>query len=90
MKRRLPKRGFTNIFKKHFALVDVGDLAAFEANSTVDAEALVKKGLIKNAGARVKVLGDGDIDRPLILKIDKCSKTAFNKITAAGGQIEEI
>jgi large subunit ribosomal protein L15 len=90
LKRRLPKRGFVNIFKKHFALVDVGDLAVFEANSTVDTAALIKNGLIKKAGDGVKVLGDGTIDRPLNLKVHKCSRTALNKITAAGGQVEEL
>ncbi len=90
LKRRLPKRGFTNIFKKRFALVAVGDLNTFEAHSTVNAEALISKGIIKKAFDGVKLLGDGEIDRPLVLKIHKCSRSAFNKITAAGGQVEEL
>ena len=90
LKRRLPKRGFANIFKKRYALVTVADLCSFAAHSTVDAQALISTGLVKKVHDGVKVLGDGEIDRPLVVKVHKCSQTAYNKIIAAGGQIEEI
>ena len=90
LKRRLPKRGFANIFKKHYALITVADLCDFAANSTVDAESLISKGLVKKVHDGIKVLGDGEIDRPLVVKVHKCSQSASKKIIAAGGQIEEL
>ena len=90
LKRRLPKRGFANIFKKQYALVDVRQLCAFEAQSVVDPAALVKAGLVTRLYDGIKVLGDGEIDRPLVVKVHKCSTSALNKITAAGGRVEEL
>jgi len=88
LQRRLPKVGFTNIFKKRYALVKVGDLARFDAGSTVDAAALVQAGLVNRIYDGVKVLGGGEIDRALTLKVDKISGSAKAKIEAAGGKIE--
>jgi large subunit ribosomal protein L15 len=90
LKRRLPKRGFANIFKKQYALVDVQQLCAFEAQSVVDPAALMKAGLVTRLYDGIKVLGDGEIDRPLVVKVHKCSQSALNKITAAGGRVEEL
>jgi len=90
LKRRLPKRGFANIFKKQYALVDVQQLCAFEAQSTVDPAVLLKAGLITKLYDGIKILGDGEIDRPLVVKVHKCSRSAQAKITAAGGRVEEI
>ena len=90
LKRRLPKRGFTNIFKKHYALVPISALSVFEANSIVDPEALLQNRLVKNIRDGIKMLGDGDIDRPLVIRVHKYSSSAYNKILAAGGSIEEI
>lgn len=90
LKRRLPKRGFANIFKKQYALVDVHQLCAFEAQSTVDSAVLLKAGLITKLYDGIKILGDGEIDRPLVVKVHKCSRSAHAKITAAGGRVEEI
>jgi large subunit ribosomal protein L15 len=90
LKRRLPKRGFTNIFKKQYAIINVADLSGFAANSIVDPEALLSRGLVKKINDGIKVLGAGEIDRPLVLKVHKYSQTAFNKIVAAGGQVEEL
>jgi len=90
LKRRLPKRGFTNIFKKQYAIINVDDLSGFAANSIVDPEALLSRGLVKKINDGIKVLGAGEIDRPLVLKVHKYSQTAFNKIVAAGGQVEEL
>jgi large subunit ribosomal protein L15 len=90
LKRRLPKRGFANIFKKQYALVDVQQLCAFEAQSIVDPAVLLKAGLITKLYDGIKILGDGAIDRPLVVKVHKCSRSAHAKITAAGGRVEEI
>jgi large subunit ribosomal protein L15 len=90
LKRRLPKRGFTNIFKKQYAIINVADLSGFAANSIVDPEVLVSRGLVKKVNDGIKVLGAGEIDRPLVLKVHKYSQTAYNKIVSAGGQVEEL
>lgn len=88
--RRLPKRGFTNIFRKKSSVINLRDLARFEAGSVIDPENLAAGGLIKNPGARVKLLGQGQIDKPLILKIHGVSGTAKEAVEAAGGSIELI
>lgn len=87
--RRLPKRGFTNIFKKEFAVVNVRDLDCFDEDTTVDRAALVGKGLVNKKYDLVKVLGDGEVSKKLTIKVDKVSATARKKIEAAGGRIEE-
>jgi len=91
--RRLPKRGFTpHGGKVEFALVNLKDLAArFPADSVVDPDALVAKGLIKKAARdAVKVLGDGDIGHALVVKTHKISDAAREKLVAAGGRVEVI
>jgi large subunit ribosomal protein L15 len=91
--RRLPKRGFTPYGgKTAFALVNLRDLAArFPADSVVDPDALVAKGLIKKAGRRaVKVLADGDIGHALVVKTHRISEAAREKLVAAGGRVEVI
>lgn len=86
--RRLPKRGFTNIFKKRFAVINVDDLARFGKDDTVDETAMVKSGLVKGIRDGIKLLGRGDIDYPLTVKVDKVSKSAREKIVNAGGTVE--
>ena len=88
IQRRLPKRGFTNIFKKSFAVVNVKDLGNFEANSTLDIERLKDAGLVRKTEAGVKVLGIGDISHPVTVKVNKISKVAREKIEAAGGTVQ--
>ena len=88
--RRLPKRGFTNIFKKEYAVINVRDLARFEAGSTVDEAALVSQGLVKGARDGIKLLGQGDISHALTIKIHQASKATKDKIEAAGGTIEVV
>ena len=90
LQRRLPKRGFTNIFKKHYALINVKDLARFDPNTNLDIEDLKNSGLVKKVGDGVKLLGDGEITHPVTIKVHKVSKTARAKIEAAGGKIEII
>mgnify|MGYP001817531631 CR=1 FL=1 len=88
--RRLPKRGFTNIFKKHFAIVNIRDLAKFESGSVVDEVALVRSGLVKGRRNGIKLLGKGDIDYPLTIKLERISKSAREKIESAGGSVEAL
>jgi large subunit ribosomal protein L15 len=88
--RRLPKRGFTNIFKKRYALINITDLAIFDKDSIVDEVALVEKGLVGKVYDGIKLLGNGEIDKPVTLKVHKWSKAAMDKIVAAGGKIEGV
>ncbi|PIU85330.1 MAG: 50S ribosomal protein L15 [Deltaproteobacteria bacterium CG_4_9_14_3_um_filter_44_9] len=90
LKRRLPKRGFTNIFKKKYVLVNIRDLNVFEEGTVVDDKALIKCGLIKGAYDGIKVLGDGEISYPLTVKVHRFSKPAKDKIEAVGGKIEVV
>ena len=88
--RRLPKRGFTNIFKKEFAEVNLRDLARFESGSVVDETVLVRSGLVKGKRDGIKLLGQGEINHPLTVKVNRVSKNAKQKIEAAGGNVEVI
>jgi large subunit ribosomal protein L15 len=90
LQRRIPKRGFTNIFKKKFALVNVRDLNRFKANSIVDVETLRKAGLVKKVHDGVKILGKGEVTVPLTLRVHRVSKGAAEKIVAAEGKIEVL
>jgi large subunit ribosomal protein L15 len=89
--KRLPrKRGFTNIFRKEYSTVNVGRLNVFASGSKVTPETMLAAGIIKTLKNPVKVLGDGDIDRPLTVKAHKFSASARAKIEAAGGTVEEV
>ncbi len=88
--RRLPKRGFTNIFKKDIAIVNIKDLDRFEAGETVDKEALINAGLVKGKCDGIKLLGNGTIDRSLSVHLNKFSQSARKKIEAAGGKVEVV
>jgi len=91
LQRRLPKRGFTNIFRVENRTVNVGGLAsAFEAGATADPAALERKGLIRGSKGPVKVLGDGEIGIKLTVRANAFSRTAVRKIEAAGGVAEVI
>ncbi len=90
LKRRLPKRGFHNLFKKRFTIINIRDLARFEKGRLVDAETLITSGLAKGHHAGIKLLGEGNINYPLTLKVHSCSKTAKEKIEAAGGKVETV
>jgi len=89
--RRLPRRGFTNAkFKKHYSIINVSDLAKFDENAVVDANALVEKGILSKVEEYgVKVLGNGKLDKALTVKVAKVSESAAEKIKAAGGSVEE-
>src|SRR5690554_6478515 len=86
--RRLPKRGFTNIFKKEYVVLNVRDLERFEDGAVVNHESLIEVGLVKNIKDGVKILGTGEITKALTVKVDKVSTTAAEKIVAAGGRVE--
>lgn len=90
LQRRLPKRGFTSLNKKVYALVNLRDLELFDVGSVVDVAALGKAGLIKNVGDGVKILGDGELTKALTIKAHKFSKSALERIEAAGGKAEVI
>ena len=89
LQRRLPKRGFVNVFREETAVVNVKELNRFEAGSVVDAEALRREGLVKETcPGGVKLLGNGEVTRKLTVKVDRASKSAVEKVVAAGGTVE--
>ena len=85
--RRLAKRGFTNIFRTEYQVVNIGDLNEFAANSKVDKEALFAVGLVRHGGRPVKLLGAGELKIALTLTIDRASKSARAAVEAAGGTV---
>jgi len=90
LQRRMPKRGFTNIFAKDYVLVNVGDLAVFPAGTVIDAAFLKACGAISRIGKHgMKVLGVGEISNAITVKAAKFSATAREKIAAAGGAAED-
>jgi len=88
--RRLPKRGFANIFRKNIAVINIRDLKRFDKGSVVDEAALVQAGLLSGKRDGIKLLGKGEIAYPLDIKINKISKNAREKIEAVGGKVEVI
>jgi large subunit ribosomal protein L15 len=90
LQRRVPKRGFNNIFATKFAIVNVSDLEVFEAGAVVDTAALQEKGLVKKAYDGVKVLGNGNLSKAVTVKASAFSESAKSKIEAAGGKAEVI
>ena len=89
--QRLPqKRGFINIFKQEYSVVNIDKLDTFESGSEVTPEKMVAAGLVKSPRNPIKILGEGDIKHPLVVKANKFSATAKAKIEAAGGKVEEI
>jgi len=88
--RRLPKRGFTNIFKSVVCTINISDLQRFESGSIVDEALLFNSGLLKGHCDMIKLLGTGDINIPLTIKINAASKSAIAKVEAAGGKFEVL
>ncbi len=88
--RRLPKRGFTNIFRKEYNILNVEDLNRFEPNAFLDTEAFKQAGLIKKMMDGIKLLGTGEITHPVVVRIQKVSKVAKEKVEAVGGKVELI
>jgi large subunit ribosomal protein L15 len=90
LQRRIPKRGFTNIFRKEYAVVNVGDLARVSGSGPITPEVLLEMGLVKDLKAGIKILGTGDVKAGLTVRAHKFSKSAADKIQAAGGKAEVI
>lgn len=90
LQRRIPKRGFNNIFAKEFVSVNVNSLNVFEDGAVVDAAALIEKGIIKKEYDGVKILGNGEITKKLTVKATAFSAAAKDKITAVGGKYEVL
>jgi large subunit ribosomal protein L15 len=88
--RRVPKRGFTNIFRKVYAILNVKDLDRFEAGAAVTPASLQEAGLVRRGPALVKILGEGTLTKALSVSAHGFSKTAAEKIRAAGGRLEVI
>ena len=87
---RIPKRGFTNIYAKEYATINLSALEAFEDGAVVDAQALKNAGIVKNAKDGIKVLGNGELTKKLTVKAAKFSKSAAEKIEGNGGKAEVI
>jgi len=89
--KRLPrKRGFTNIFRTEYSIVNINKLNIFEPGSEVTPETLVATGLVKSLRYPIKILAGGNINHPLVIRVNKLSAAAKAKIEAAGGKVEEV
>lgn len=89
LQRRLPKRGFRSPFKKRFAILHVGDLNRFPKDTVVEPELLLQSGLCKK-GDEVKLLADGELQHPLVIRVHQASKAALKKVETASGKVEVI
>lgn len=87
--RRLPKRGFTNIFKQEFVIISLRDLNRFAKGTTVNRDSLIEAGLIRASDGKIKVLANGELTVAVTLEVDKVSAGARAKIEAAGGSVKE-
>ena len=88
--RRIPKRGFTNIWGTEYTVLNVSDLNRFEAGTTVTPEMLKEAGMAKQVKDGIKILGNGELEKSLTVQAHKFSKTAVEKIESAGGKAEVI
>jgi len=88
--RRIPKRGFTNIFRKEYVILNVKDLERFEAGASVTPATLAEAGLVRTTESSVKILGEGSLSKALTVSAHRFSKSAAEKIRAAGGTLEVI
>jgi len=88
--RRLPKRGFRNVFRKEIIAINIEKLKGFPAGSVIDEDSLIQAGFVKRKGDGIKILGKGDLDYPLSLRVSMVSRGARSKIEAAGGSIIEV
>ncbi len=88
--QRLPKRGFTNIFRKEYCGVNIKSLNRFEEDSVVDPRLLARHGLVKDEHQPVKILGDGELEKKLVIRAHAFSQSAVQKIEKAGGKVEVL
>jgi large subunit ribosomal protein L15 len=89
LQRRLPKRGFHSPFKKHFAIIHVGDLNRFSKDTVVEPDLLLQSGLLKKEEP-IKLLSDGELQHPLTIRVHQVSKAALRKVESASGKVEVI
>lgn len=87
LQRRIPKRGFTNIFKKQYEIINIKDLQQFKPGEVINRDTLIAKGLVKRSW-EIKLLGNGELSTPLKIKVNKASQAAKKKIESVGGEIE--
>ncbi len=90
LSRRLPKRGFRNPFRRDIVIINIDQLKRFPEGSVIDRDALLKAGLVNRIGDGIKVLGKGNIEYPISVKVDMISRGAKGKIEAAGGSVIEV
>lgn len=90
LQRRIPKRGFTNIFRKEYAIINVKDLNCFDDGTVVTLDLLKEVGLVNKIITGVKLLGDGELEKKLTVHVHKCSRQAEEKLTAKGGNFEVV
>lgn len=90
LSRRVPKRGFRNVFKKRYTIINIQDLAGFDENEVVTPERLITEGMVKKVYDGIKVLSCGNIEKKLTVRAHRFSKEAKNKIESAGGKVEVI
>ena len=90
LQRRVPKFGFTNIFKKEFQIVNIDQLEKFSEGETINKDILLKSGIISKKNLDVKILGRGEIKKPLTIEADAFTKSAIEKITNAGGKAVKL
>jgi large subunit ribosomal protein L15 len=88
--RRLPKRGFTNLFRKEYAVINIRDLDRFNDGEEINPQILKQQGIVKNLRDGVKVLGEGELKKKLVVCAHKFSKAAEEKIRAAAGEIKVL
>jgi large subunit ribosomal protein L15 len=90
LQRRLPKRGFTNIFRVERQVVNVGVLEQFDADAEVNADTLLSRGIVKSLNRPIKLLGDGELTKPLKITVHACSKKAREIVEKAGGEVNVV
>jgi large subunit ribosomal protein L15 len=88
--RRVPKHGFTNVFRKEYSIVNLKSLGAMIVSGTITPQALVDVGLVKRKSLPIKILGNGELTKAIVVQAHKFSKSAETKIVAAGGRVEVI
>jgi large subunit ribosomal protein L15 len=90
LQRRLPKRGFTNIFKKSYHVINVGSFETLNADSVVDGDALRALNYVKGPALPIRLLGNGLIDKPLTFRVQYATKSAVDKVQSSGGKVEIV
>jgi large subunit ribosomal protein L15 len=88
LQRRLPKRGFHNLFRRAYQVINVGDLTRFEAGAEITLEVLHQAGLVRGKGLPVKLLATGTLDRALTVRVHAASRAAVEKVGQSGGRVE--